>query len=171
MYALFSAAVILIGNERCLLACISDITEQQRVREERERLIAQCEQALSKIRILSRLLPICAACKKIRDDKGYWKQIERYLRTHTKPNSPTASAPTVRGKCTATFWMAIPVHQPHAATDSLPHHCCLAMPRASHWSLPCHVADAGCGVFKQPLAALRHLLWCAGPRHMVACRG
>lgn len=84
MHTLFSAAVILVGNERCVVSCISDITEQQRAREERERLISEREQALSEIRILSGLLPICAACKKIRDDKGYWNQLESYIRTHSQ---------------------------------------------------------------------------------------
>lgn len=41
------------------------------------------ERALSKVKILSGLLPICALCKNIRDDKGYWNQIESYIRDHT----------------------------------------------------------------------------------------
>lgn len=47
------------------------------------RLNAQLRQALSEVRTLSGLLPICAACKRIRDDGGYWKQIESYIRTRT----------------------------------------------------------------------------------------
>ncbi|MDD9304004.1 MAG: hypothetical protein HUK40_17320 [Desulfobacter sp.] len=39
--------------------------------------------ALGKVKELSGLLPICAACKKIRDDKGYWKQIESYISDHS----------------------------------------------------------------------------------------
>ncbi len=41
-------------------------------------------EALSNVKILSGLLPICASCKKIRDDKGYWKQIEAYIRDHSE---------------------------------------------------------------------------------------
>ena len=41
------------------------------------------EAALSKIKTLSGMLPICSYCKKIRDDKGYWNQIEEYLRDHS----------------------------------------------------------------------------------------
>jgi GAF domain-containing protein len=51
--------------------------------EERNRLIAELKEALSNVRILSGLLPICAACKKIRDDKGYWNQIEAYIKEHS----------------------------------------------------------------------------------------
>jgi hypothetical protein len=40
-------------------------------------------EALNQIKTLSGLIPICAACKKIRDDKGYWNQIESYLEEHS----------------------------------------------------------------------------------------
>ena len=43
----------------------------------------QIEKAFSKVKTLSGLLTICAACKKIRDDEGYWNQIEAYLSKHT----------------------------------------------------------------------------------------
>jgi len=38
----------------------------------------------TKVKILSGLLPMCSACKKIRDDKGYWNQIEKYIRDHSE---------------------------------------------------------------------------------------
>lgn len=51
-----------------------------RVREkEKELLIQELRESLSEIKTLSGLLPICASCKKIRDDKGYWNQIESYI--------------------------------------------------------------------------------------------
>jgi len=40
--------------------------------------------ALNRVKLLSGLLPICASCKKIRDDKGYWSQIESYIREHSE---------------------------------------------------------------------------------------
>ena len=49
-----------------------------------ERLITQLQDALAQVKKLSGLLPICAACKKIRDDSGYWNQIEAYLREHSQ---------------------------------------------------------------------------------------
>ena len=42
--------------------------------------ITELKDALTKVQVLSGLLPICASCKKIRDDKGYWNQIESYIR-------------------------------------------------------------------------------------------
>jgi DNA-binding FadR family transcriptional regulator len=51
---------------------------------ERERLITELQQALAQVKLLSGLLPICANCKKIRDDKGYWKQVETFISEHSE---------------------------------------------------------------------------------------
>ncbi len=61
-----------------------DITEQKQLEEQRERLIEELRNALTQIKTLRGLLPICAACKKIRDDRGYWTQIEQYIRAHSE---------------------------------------------------------------------------------------
>jgi len=62
---------------------IRDITERKRMEEEREKLIDELQEALANIKTLRGLLPICSYCKKIRDDKGYWNQIESYIRDHS----------------------------------------------------------------------------------------
>lgn len=56
-----------------------DITEKRREEAERIKLIQDLTEALAHTRTLQGLLPICASCKKIRDDKGYWEQVEVYL--------------------------------------------------------------------------------------------
>jgi hypothetical protein len=56
-----------------------DITERKKGEAERERLITQLQDALADVKLLSGLVPICANCKKIRDDQGYWTQIESYI--------------------------------------------------------------------------------------------
>jgi len=66
-----------------LLGLSRDITDRRRAEEERIRLISERENALSEIKILSGMLPICAVCKKIRNDEGYWEQIESYIRDHS----------------------------------------------------------------------------------------
>lgn len=59
---------------------IAEMTDKLRLEaEERERIIAELETAVANVRTLSGLLPICATCKKIRNDQGYWTQIESYL--------------------------------------------------------------------------------------------
>jgi GAF domain-containing protein len=50
---------------------------------ERDKLVDGLTDALSRVKTLSGLLPICASCKKVRDDGGYWNQLESYLRAHT----------------------------------------------------------------------------------------
>jgi len=59
------------------------LTERREAVAAQQRLIAQLEEALAKVKTLSGLLPICAACKKIRDDQGYWSQVESYIQDHT----------------------------------------------------------------------------------------
>jgi len=58
--------------------------ELKRAEEAREKLICELQEALANIKILRGMLPICSSCKKIRDDKGYWNQIESYIRDHTE---------------------------------------------------------------------------------------
>ena len=79
----YSGPVALKGKQ-LLYSIIHDISERRRLEEEKERLIFELRDALSKIKTLSGLLPICASCKKIRDDKGYWQQIESYIRDHSQ---------------------------------------------------------------------------------------
>jgi two-component system cell cycle sensor histidine kinase/response regulator CckA len=60
-----------------------DITERRREEAERLRLIQDLTEALAHTKTLQSLLPICASCKKIRDDKGYWQQVEVYFHKHS----------------------------------------------------------------------------------------
>jgi PAS domain S-box-containing protein len=67
------------GRRAGAVVTFTDITLRKQAEVERERLIAELQEALAKVKTLSGLLPICASCKKIRDDKGYWNQIEVYI--------------------------------------------------------------------------------------------
>lgn len=58
---------------------VEDITERKRAEQEREKLIEQLREALARVKSLSGLLPICASCKKIRDEKGAWNMMEIYI--------------------------------------------------------------------------------------------
>ena len=50
---------------------------------ENERALAQLQTAMQEIKVLKGILPICANCKKIRDDQGYWQQVEQYISDRT----------------------------------------------------------------------------------------
>ncbi|MGD0280935.1 MAG: PAS domain S-box protein [Dissulfurispiraceae bacterium] len=62
---------------------LRDISQRKQLEQEREKLILELQAALANIRQLSGLLPICAGCKKIRNDEGYWEQIELYISEHS----------------------------------------------------------------------------------------
>lgn len=57
--------------------------ESERLQNELEKKVEELEVSITEIRTLSGLLPICASCKKIRDDEGYWNQIEGYIQKHS----------------------------------------------------------------------------------------
>lgn len=57
--------------------------ERKKAEEEKEKLILELQEALKHVKTLRGFLPICASCKQIRDDKGYWQQIESYIRDHS----------------------------------------------------------------------------------------
>ena len=60
-----------------------DITARKKAEQERERLLSELQDALAAVKTLTGLIPICASCKNIRDDEGYWKQIEFFLCEHS----------------------------------------------------------------------------------------
>ncbi len=61
-----------------------EVVEREKAEHEREKVIVELRQALAQVKRLSGFLPICASCKKIRDDKGYWQQVEAYIRDHSE---------------------------------------------------------------------------------------
>ena len=84
-YLIFDASPVYHRSGELLGAVetLQDITVLKQMEEEKERLNVELKEALQQIKTLSGLIPICAACKKIRDDKGYWNQLENYLEEHS----------------------------------------------------------------------------------------
>ena len=68
---------------------------------EREHYIKELQEALDKIKTLHGMLPICAWCKKIRDDKGYWSQVETYIEEHSDAEFTHGMCPECRSKLEA----------------------------------------------------------------------
>ncbi len=66
--------------ERAIIVAVARFDDMMELR----RLNTELKEAIAKIKTLSGLLPICANCKKIRDDKGYWNQIENYIRDRSE---------------------------------------------------------------------------------------
>jgi PAS domain S-box-containing protein len=85
MYLHCTANVALTDSEGKPTAVIEisrDITDRRLAEEERDQRVRELEIALANVRTLRGLVPICASCKKIRDDDGYWQQVEVYIRDH-----------------------------------------------------------------------------------------
>jgi len=85
----YLSAVFAIDSDT-IVDVVMDISERVRAEErlrtaldDNERTVAELRQALTDVRTLSGLLPICMYCKKIRNDEGYWDRIEQYLADHT----------------------------------------------------------------------------------------
>jgi hypothetical protein len=60
------------------------VLERKRIEDTREKAMRDREKAMEEIKILRGLLPICSSCKKIRDDQGYWTQMESYISKHSE---------------------------------------------------------------------------------------
>ena len=60
------------------------ITKSHDTIGEKDALIRELQKAFGEIKTLRGILPICSYCKKIRDDQGYWNQIESYIKSHSE---------------------------------------------------------------------------------------
>jgi PAS domain S-box-containing protein len=89
---------ISFGEWPALLAIVTDVTERRQLTEERERIIAELKDALASVKTLRGLIPICASCKKIRDDQGYWNQVEVYVRDRSEAQFSHGICPDCRKK-------------------------------------------------------------------------
>ena len=71
-------------NEEEVFARVKTHLTLRNLQKRLEEQNAELQDALTKIKTLKGLLPICANCKKIRDDRGYWNQIEAYIEQHSE---------------------------------------------------------------------------------------
>ncbi|HEY6010461.1 MAG TPA: PAS domain S-box protein, partial [Nitrospirota bacterium] len=79
-----SSPIIEGGEPVASVTAFRDISRQKELQQEREQLLLAYQDAMENIKILKGLLPICASCKRIRDDSGYWTVIESYVRDHSE---------------------------------------------------------------------------------------
>jgi len=61
----------------------NEVERRKKVEAEQQELIASLKKAMDEVKTLQGFIPICASCKKIRDDEGYWRQIEAYIEEHS----------------------------------------------------------------------------------------
>ena len=71
------------GEITHFIAVKEDVTDRRRAEAEREQMIQELQAALTRVKLLSGLLPICSNCKRIRDDQGSWSKVETYISSHS----------------------------------------------------------------------------------------
>ena len=78
------APIVLPGGEILgAVFVLQDETTRRHLEQEREYLIDNLQQALAEVKTLRKLIPICSVCKKVRDDTGFWKEVEEYIADNT----------------------------------------------------------------------------------------
>lgn len=82
----------------------TEIEERRKAEAEKEQIILQLQEALSRVKTLTGLLPICASCKKIRDDDGYWHQVEEYIMDHSEADFSHGICPDCMHKLYPDFY-------------------------------------------------------------------
>ena len=75
---------------------IRNVSERKSAEAERERLIQELQEAMGRVKSLSGLLPMCASCRKIRDQAGAWHDLETYVRNHTEADLSHGICPECR---------------------------------------------------------------------------
>lgn len=84
--------------QRAYLELQHENARRKQAESEKEATIAKLQDALAQVKKLGALLPICASCKKIRDDEGYWHQVDVYIRDHSETEFSHGICPECMGK-------------------------------------------------------------------------
>ena len=92
------------GNIIGIIGILRDITDRKKVEKERERLLRELQSAFEKIDTLHGLLPMCSACKRIRDDEGTWAEVETYIQHRSSAHFSHGICP----ECAARLYPDIP---------------------------------------------------------------
>jgi PAS domain S-box-containing protein len=89
---------IQLKGKQILYTIWRDFTERKLIEKEREEMIVELQTAIEQIKTLKGIVPICAHCKKIRDDKGYWEQVESYVSKHSDAQFSHSICPDCRNE-------------------------------------------------------------------------
>jgi len=87
--ALLVLANLMVGRE---------MARRQRAEIDREKLIGELQQTLAQVKTLSGLIPICAWCKSVRNDQGYWQSVEQYVHSRSEASFSHSICPSCREK-------------------------------------------------------------------------
>lgn len=96
---LMRAVQLAFDDEPWVIISHDNITERKLAELERDKIICQLQDARKKIEALSELIPMCAWCKKVRSDEGFWRTIEKYLSDHHQSEVTHTICPDCVKKC------------------------------------------------------------------------
>ena len=101
VFALLHVSLVRDAKQQPLyfISQVENISDRKQREIEREKLIAELQQALVEVKTLSGMIPICGWCKNVRSDQGYWQTVEQYVRAHTDATFTHGVCPT----CTEKF--------------------------------------------------------------------
>lgn len=97
-YLIRDKAIKWIDGSLAKVQVATDISDRKQTEKEREALISKLEKALDEIKILRGILPICSFCKNIRNDEGYYEQIDEYIHKHSGVDFSHTICPTCMKK-------------------------------------------------------------------------
>jgi hypothetical protein len=92
--SVLAAALIVLAN----FMASREMARRRRVEIEREKLIIELQRTLAEVKTLSGLIPICAWCKSVRNDQGYWQTVEQYVHSHSDASFSHSICPSCREK-------------------------------------------------------------------------
>jgi len=92
--SMLAAILLLLAN----YMVSREMARRRRMEIEREKLIAELQRTLAEVKTLSGLIPICAWCKNVRNDQGYWQTVELYVHSHSDANFSHSICPNCQEK-------------------------------------------------------------------------
>lgn len=106
--SLFRHSYIIFSIVICILLILIVVFSFRidKAARERENIILELQDALAEVRTLRGIIPICSVCKKVRDDKGFWSQIESYIKDHSEADFSHSICP----ECTKKLYPDLKIH-------------------------------------------------------------
>ena len=92
--SVLAVALLVLAN----IMASREMARRQRMEIEREKLIAELQRTLAEVKTLSGLIPICAWCKSVRNDQGYWQTVEQYVHSHSDASFSHSICPSCQEK-------------------------------------------------------------------------
>jgi K+-sensing histidine kinase KdpD len=90
-----------------------EVERREKIAEEKETLINEIKETLAQVRVLRGLLPVCTHCRKIRDNRGYWKEFESYIVEHSEATFSRTTCP----ECAKAIYPKYPFADDATAAD------------------------------------------------------